>query len=156
MGEARTREDGIVLLDTSDVDRWIGRPLGGGMLKDPIHPNDIRRWAQGMQNPNPLYYDEEWAASGRWGRLVAPQSFAVCTDTSHGAGPAIQGNGGRFLARGNPSKVYEKGLMQRIVIVEFPSMDAAIAAHDSPAYQEALAALGDGADREIRIVEGLE
>jgi hypothetical protein len=91
MGEARTREDGIVLLDTSDVDRWIGKPLGGGMLKDPIHPNDIRRWAQGMQNPNPLYYDEEWAASGRWGRLVAPQSFAVCTDTSHGAGPAIQG-----------------------------------------------------------------
>jgi hypothetical protein len=61
------------------------------MLKDPIHPNDLRRWAQGMQNPNPLYYDEEWAASGRFGRLVAPQSFAVCTDTSHGAGPAIQG-----------------------------------------------------------------
>jgi hypothetical protein len=91
MGEPRTREDGLVLLDTSDVDRWIGRPLGGGMLKDPIHPNDLRRWAQGMQNPNPLYYDEEWAASGRFGRLVAPQSFAVCTDTSHGAGPAIQG-----------------------------------------------------------------
>jgi len=72
------------------------------------------------------------------------------------AGPAIQGNGGRFLARGNPSKVYENGVMQRIVIVEFPSVAAAVAAHDSPAYQEALAALGDGADREIRIVEGLE
>jgi uncharacterized protein (DUF1330 family) len=71
------------------------------------------------------------------------------------AGPAIEGNGGRFLARGNPSQVYENGLMQRIVIVEFPSVAAAIAAHDSPQYQEALAALGDGADREIRIVEGL-
>jgi hypothetical protein len=91
MGRPRTRDDGIVELDTTDVDRWIGKPLGGGLLKDPIHPNDIRRWAQGMQNPNPLYYDEEWAASGRHGRLVAPQSFAVCTDTSHGAGPAIQG-----------------------------------------------------------------
>jgi hypothetical protein len=91
MAEARTRDDGIVELDSADVDRWIGKPLGGGLLKDPIHPNDIRRWAQGMQNPNPLYYDEEWAASGRHGRLVAPQSFAVCTDTSHGAGPAIQG-----------------------------------------------------------------
>jgi acyl dehydratase len=44
-----------------------------------------------MQNPNPLYFDEEYAAAGRHGRLVAPQSFAVCTDTSHGAGPAIQG-----------------------------------------------------------------
>jgi len=91
MGEARTRDDGMVPLDTRDVDRWIGKPLGGGQLKDPLHPNDIRRWAQGMQNPNPLYFDEEWAASGRWARLVAPQSFAVCTDTSHGAGPAIQG-----------------------------------------------------------------
>src|SRR5262245_23138767 len=81
----------MILLDTTDVDRWIGRPLGGGMLKDPIHPNDIRRWAQGMQNPNPLYYDEAYAAASCHGRLVAPHSFAVCTDTSHGAGPAIQG-----------------------------------------------------------------
>jgi len=44
--------------DTSDVDRWIGVPLGGGQLKDPVHVNDVRRWAQGMQNPNPLYFDE--------------------------------------------------------------------------------------------------
>ena len=47
---------GDVTLDTSDVDRWVGVPLGGGYLKDPVHVNDIRRWAQGMQNPNPLYY----------------------------------------------------------------------------------------------------
>ena len=80
-----------VTLDTSDVDRWIGVPLGGGQLKDPIHVNDIRRWAQGMQNPNPLYFDDEYAAGSRFGQIVAPQSFAVCTDTSHGAGPAIQG-----------------------------------------------------------------
>ena len=45
-----------------------------------------------MQNPNPLYYDERYAAEAAFGRIVAPQSFAVCTDTSHGAGPAIQGN----------------------------------------------------------------
>jgi acyl dehydratase len=77
--------------DTSDVDRWIGVPLGGGELKDPIAPNDIRRWAQGMQNPNPLYFDERYAAASRFGRLVAPLSFAVCTDDSHGAAPAIQG-----------------------------------------------------------------
>ena len=78
-------------LDTSDVDRWVGVPLGGGPLKDPIEANDIRRWAQGMQNPNPLYYDDDYASQSRFGRIVAPQSFAVCTDTSHGAGPAIQG-----------------------------------------------------------------
>ena len=91
MSGPRTRADGMLELDTTDVERWIGRPLGGGLLKDPIAPNDIRRWAQGMQNPNPLFYDEAYAAAGRHGRLVAPQSFAVCTETSHGAGPAIQG-----------------------------------------------------------------
>jgi acyl dehydratase len=89
--QPKVRDDGLIDLDTRDVDRWIGKPLGGGRLKDPIHPNDLRRWAQGMQNPNPLYFDEAYAAESRFGRLVAPQSFAVCTDTSHGAGPAIQG-----------------------------------------------------------------
>ncbi len=78
--------------DTSDVDRWIGVPLGGSHMRDPVHVNDIRRWAQGMQNPHPLYYDEAYAASSRFGRIVAPQSFAVCTDDSHGAAPAIQGH----------------------------------------------------------------
>ena len=48
-------------LDTSPVDIWVGVPLGGGQMKDPVAPNDIRRWVQGMQNCNPLYYDEEIA-----------------------------------------------------------------------------------------------
>jgi acyl dehydratase len=78
--------------DTTDVDRWIGVPLGGGHMRDAVHMNDIRRWAQGMQNPNPLFYDDAYAAAGRFGEIVAPQSFAVCTDDSHGAAPAIQGN----------------------------------------------------------------
>ena len=71
------------------------------------------------------------------------------------AGPAITAAGGRFLARGEPAKVYEAGLMQRTVLIEFDSVAQAIAAHDSPGYKAALAALGDGADREIRIVEGV-
>jgi uncharacterized protein (DUF1330 family) len=69
------------------------------------------------------------------------------------AGPAITGGGGRFLARGVPAKVYEMGLMQRTVLVEFDSIEHAISVHDSPSYQEALAAIGNGADREIRIIE---
>ncbi len=92
MSKPKVRDDGLIDLDTRDVDRWVGKPLGGARLKEPIEPNDIRRWAQGMQNPNPLYYDEEYAAESRFGQLMAPQSFAVCTDTSHGAGPAIQGH----------------------------------------------------------------
>ncbi len=71
------------------------------------------------------------------------------------AGPALQAAGGRFLARGLPARVYESGLAQRTVIIEFDSLAQAIAAHDSPAYQEALRALGTGADRDMRIVEGV-
>jgi len=71
------------------------------------------------------------------------------------AGPALVAGGGRFLARGEPAQVYELGMKQRTVLVEFDSVAQAVAAHDSPAYQQALAALGDGADREIRIIEGL-
>jgi len=72
------------------------------------------------------------------------------------AGPALVAAGGRFLARSVPAHVYEGGLQQRIVILEFDSVAQAIAAHDSPAYQQALRALGNGADRDIRIVEGVE
>jgi uncharacterized protein (DUF1330 family) len=50
---------------------------------------------------------------------------------------------------------YELGLKQRTVLLEFDSVEQAVAAHDSPAYQAALAALADGADRDIRIIEGV-
>src|SRR4051812_22639832 len=73
------------------------------------------------------------------------------------AGPAIQGAGGKFLARNTAAHAYESGVMQRTVLVEFPSVAAAVACHDGAAYQEALRALGKGSvDRDLRIVEGAE
>ena len=72
------------------------------------------------------------------------------------AGPALAAAGGRFLARGLPAAVKEAGMQQRTVLVEFDNLAAALAAYDSPAYKEALAALGDNAVvREIRILEGV-
>lgn len=71
------------------------------------------------------------------------------------AGPALTGAGGTFLVRSMPSAVFEAGRMMRSVVIEFASVDAALAAHDSDAYQAALAALGDGAVRDLRIVEGV-
>ena len=62
--------------------------------------------------------------------------------------------GGRFIVRASPSQVFELGMKERVVIVEFDSVHKAIAAHASPGYQEALKALGDGAERDLRIVEG--
>ena len=70
------------------------------------------------------------------------------------AGPALQAAGGRFLARGNPAKVYEQGINQRTVLIEFDSVKQAMDAHDSPAYQKALKVLGDTVKRDMRIVEG--
>jgi uncharacterized protein (DUF1330 family) len=70
------------------------------------------------------------------------------------AGPAIQAGGGRFIVRGTPVKTYEHGLNQRIVVVEFESVAKAIEVHDSPAYQAALKALGNGAERDLRVAEG--
>ncbi len=72
------------------------------------------------------------------------------------AGPAIQAGGGQFLARGNPAQVYESGINLRTVVAVFPSVAAAIATHDSPAYGEALRALGNAVDRDFRIVEGVD
>lgn len=72
------------------------------------------------------------------------------------AGPSISAAGGRFLARGLPAKTYEAGLNERTVLIEFDSVEAAVAAHDSPGYTAALAALDDGAVREIRIIEAIE
>ena len=72
------------------------------------------------------------------------------------AGPAVQAAGGKFLARTTAAKAYEAGLMQRVVVIEFESVEKAIAAHDSAGYQEALKALGkDSVVRDLRIVEGV-
>src|SRR5207302_11053730 len=71
------------------------------------------------------------------------------------AGPAIAAAGGRFLARGTAAKAYEAGLIQRVVIIEFDSVEKAVAAHDSEGYQAALKVFGKAAERDLRIVEGL-
>ena len=72
------------------------------------------------------------------------------------AGPALVGAGGTFVARGVAAAAYEAGELTRTVVIEFDSVEAATAAHDSPAYQEALAALDGGAIRDLRIVPGVD
>ena len=92
-----------------------------------------------------------WCASYR--SISNPDALAAYAKL---AGPAIIAAGGRFLARGTPAKILEQGLMQRTVLIEFDSVEAATAAYASPGYKAALAALGAGAaERDIRIVEGV-
>ena len=89
-----------------------------------------------------------WVATYR--SVTNPDALAAYAKLS---GPAIVAGGGRILVRGVPAHVYEAGLMQRTVVIEFDSVEQAKTAHDSPAYQEALSALAGGAERDIRIVE---
>jgi uncharacterized protein (DUF1330 family) len=72
------------------------------------------------------------------------------------AGPALTKAGGRLLVRGEAAAAYESGLKERVVVLEFDSVEKAIAAHDSDAYQEALKVLHGAVDRDLRIVEGTE
>ena len=81
-----------------------------------------------------------WVATYR--SVSNPEALAAYAELS---GPAIVAGGGRILVRGVPVHVYEQGLSQRIVVIEFDSVEQAKAAHDSPAYQKALAALGGSA-----------
>jgi uncharacterized protein (DUF1330 family) len=71
------------------------------------------------------------------------------------AGPAIAAAGGRFLARGPAAKAFEAGLKERIVVIEFDSVEKAVAAHESEGYQAALKVFGKAAERDMRIVEGV-
>jgi uncharacterized protein (DUF1330 family) len=69
--------------------------------------------------------------------------------------PALESAGGTFVARGLPEQTYEAGESTRTTLITFDSVEAARIAHDSSAYQEALAALDGGAVRDIRIVPGV-
>jgi uncharacterized protein (DUF1330 family) len=91
-----------------------------------------------------------WVATYR--SVSNPDGLAAYAKLS---GAAVSAGGGRILVRGMPAQQYEAGLQQRTVVIEFDSVEQARAAHDSPAYQEALALLAGGAERSIRIVEGV-
>ncbi len=86
-------------------------------------------------------------------KISDPQKLAAYAEL---APKATAPFGGKYLARGTAANAYEAGLKDRIVISEFPSVAQARAAYESEGYKTALAALGNGAERDVRIVEGLE
>ena len=80
---------------------------------------------------------------------------AVLAEYIKVAGPVIQAAGGRALARGLPAKAYESGLNDRVVMIEFDSVEQAITAYESDAYKVAIDVFNNTAERDIRIVESL-
>ncbi len=90
---------------------------------------------------------------GCYREIKNPQALAAYAKL---AGPAVEANGGRILARGGRVHSLEGGIEERTIVVEFDSFEAALAFCNSDAYQLALEALGDGVVRDLRIVEGIE
>jgi uncharacterized protein (DUF1330 family) len=72
------------------------------------------------------------------------------------AGPVLAAAGVRYIARGMPAKVYEAGVPERTVVLEFESLAKAIAVYESAEYQRSVEALGDGAERDVRIIEAFD
>jgi uncharacterized protein (DUF1330 family) len=72
------------------------------------------------------------------------------------AGPAVRAAGGRTFARDGRVVAHDAGIAGRTILIEFDSFEQAVAARASAAYQEALAALADGVERDFRIIEGLD
>jgi uncharacterized protein (DUF1330 family) len=95
-------------------------------------------------------------AKGYWLTLYRAVSDVARLDQyARLAGPAIEAAGGRILARGTAARTFEGGMNQRSVVIEFASVEQAIAAYESPRYQAALEVLKGAAEREVRILEGV-
>jgi uncharacterized protein (DUF1330 family) len=91
-----------------------------------------------------------WVVAYR--RIVDQEAWAAYAKLAR---PAVQKAGGTFIVGGMPAATWEKGEKERVVIVEFESLQKALDAHETPEYQAALKALGHGAERDMRVVEGL-
>lgn len=94
-------------------------------------------------------------AKGYWITLYRSVSnadaLAACAQP---AGRAIAAGGGRFLVRIAATKAFEGGVRERCVIIEFDSVEKAIATYESAEYQAALKLLAGAVDRDVRFVEG--
>jgi uncharacterized protein (DUF1330 family) len=105
---------------------------------------------------DPTCNEELFMAKAYWiscyREIIDPNKLAAYAKL---AGPSIEAGGGRFLARAVAAEAYEAGLRERIVLIEFDSVEKAIATYESPAYRAARAVLEGGVVRDVRIVPGV-
>ena len=70
--------------------------------------------------------------------------------------PAYQRYGAKFLARGGRTEVLEGEARARNVVIEFASMEDALACYNSPEYTAARKIRQSVSDGEFLLVEGAE
>jgi len=121
-----------------------------------VDPDFTRRGNVAPSKILRLSSKEEFMAKGYWVTFYRTVSNpAALSEYAKLAGPPIQAAGGRFLSRGTAAKAYEEGVKERSVLIEFDSLDKAVAAYESAAYQAALKVLQGAVERDVRILEGV-
>jgi uncharacterized protein (DUF1330 family) len=96
------------------------------------------------------------AKKGYWIVLhVSGADGAAMAEYARLARPVIEGAGGRLIIRGNPAKVHEAGVNEPAIVVEFESVEKAIAVYESEGYRAALKVIDGKVKRDLRIVEGV-
>ena len=58
---------------SEEVRKFIGQVVGTGSFK--VEKEPIRRFADAVGDPNPLYRDEEYSQKSRYGSIIAPPGF---------------------------------------------------------------------------------
>jgi uncharacterized protein (DUF1330 family) len=81
-----------------------------------------------------------------------PETYKKYVETGK---PAFERHGARFLARGGKTEVLEGKARARNVIIEFPSMEEALACYNSPEYQAASKIRQGVSEGEFVLVEGV-
>ena len=60
----------------ADLERFVGAPMGPpGVAPDPVNVPMIRHWVDALDDRNPVYLDEAFAAKTRHGGIVAPPAM---------------------------------------------------------------------------------
>jgi len=94
-------------------------------------------------------------AKGYWIARVDVRDAERYKDYVSAAKPAFEKYGANFLARGGAFQRLEGDVRSRNVVIEFPSLQAAIDCYHSPEYQIAAAIRQQVADAEMVVVEGV-
>ena len=95
-------------------------------------------------------------AKGYWITLYHSVSDpAALAEYAKHATPAIEAGGGRFVVRGMPAKTCEAGVADRAVVIEFESVEKAIATYESSRYQAAYKIVEGKVRRDVRFVQGV-
>ncbi len=95
-------------------------------------------------------------AKGYWVARVDVHDAERYKDYVSTAKPAFERFGAKFLVRGGPIEVLEGAARMRNVVIEFPSMEAAVNCYNSAEYQAAKAIRTTVADAEMLVVEGID